>query len=324
MKALEDYLNDTFGVATAPQEEKEKQKKLPFYLRTNYALYSSLLIGQRIIWAVIKNPDIVTPDQLEKQGHALSEILGRVPVVYVFEYLEPWQRKRLIEKKVGFAEPFRQLYIPQLLTQIREDRRRQISKANATNQLTAPAQLLLLYHLQVQRLEGMLLQDIARLLNYSPMTITRSVKELSALALLRVEGSKEKSIAFDVQGKDLWEKSLPFLNNPVRETWYLDSKPQHEHIRVSGENALAGYTMIATPTQDTAAIGKDAFRLSQSQFGKLDKKYGFHKLEVWHYDPALLSNGKEVDRLSLYLSLKDQEDERVQGALEQMINEMRW
>lgn len=324
MKALHDYLYDTFGITAAPQSEKEKAKRLPLYLRSNYELYSGSLSGQKVIWAEIKNPDAATPDQLKKQSLALQEILGHVPVVYVFDNLEPWQRKRLIEKKVGFAEPFRQLYIPQLFTQIRDGHGKEKGMTEAGHQLKAPAQFFLLYHLQVERLEGMLLQEIAGLLNYSAMTITRSIKELVAHALLRVEGTKEKTVFFDVYGKDLWKKALPFMASPVRETWYIDNQPHNEYTRTGGETALAYYSMLAEPRQQTIVIGKDAFRISKPQLGKLDKKYGFHKLEVWYYDPAILSKGNEIDKLSLYLSLKNHEDERVQGALQNVINEIVW
>lgn len=324
MKALQDYLYDTFGITAAPQPEKEKTKKLPLYLRSSYDLYSGSLTGQKVIWAEVKNPDAATPNQLKKQSQALQEILGQVPVVYVFDNLEPWQRKRLIEKKVGFAEPFRQLYIPQLFMQIRDGRGKEKAMAEPGKKLKAPAQLFLLYHLQVQRLEGMLLQEIAGLLNYSAMTITRSIKELLAHALLRVEGTKEKTVFFDAFGKDLWEKALPFMASPVRETWYIDEQPHNEYTRMGGETALAHYSMLAEPGQHTIVIGKDAFRISKPQLGKLDKKYGFYKLEVWYYDPAILSKGNEIDKLSLYLSLKDHEDERVQGALQNMINEILW
>lgn len=324
MKALEEYLYDTFGITAAPQSEKEKAKRLPLYLRGSYDLYSGKLDGQKVIWAEVRSTNSATPDQLKKQSQVLQEILGPIPIVFVFENLEPWQRKRLIEKRVGFAEPFRQLYIPQLFTQIRNGHGKEKGMIKAGHLLKAPAQLFLLYHLQVQRLEGTPLQEIAGLLNYSAMTITRSIKELQALSLLRVEGAKEKTVFFEVRGKDLWEKALPYLTSPVRETWYLDQPIHSEYTRVSGETALAYYSMLSEPKQDTIAIGKDAFRLSKQLYGKLDKKYGFHKLEIWHYDPAHLSKGSEVDKLSLYLTLKDHEDERVQGALKNLINEIVW
>lgn len=324
VKALQDYLYDTFGVTTALKQEREKVKWLPLYLRGNYDFYSGSLSGQKLIWAIVKNPDSVTPEQLKMQSLALKKVLDHVPVVYVFERLEPWQRKRLIEKKVGFAEPFRQLYIPQLFTQIREGNSKANTMSIAGKEIKAPAQLFLLYHLQVQRLEGLLLQEIAGILNYSAMTITRAVKELAANELLRVEGRKEKTILFEYQGKGLWEKAMPLMASPVRETWYTDNQPPNEYLRIGGETALAHYSMLAEPGQSTYVIGKEAFRISKPQVGKLHSKYGFHKIEIWNYEPTILSKASEIDKLSLYLSLKNHEDERVQGALHNMINEMAW
>ena len=42
------------------------------------------------------------------------------------------------------------------------------------------------------------------------------------------------------------------------------------------------------------------------------------------YNPELLSNEGYVDKLSLYLLLKNDSDERVQNELEQIINEIQW
>lgn len=47
-------------------------------------------------------------------------------------------------------------------------------------------------------------------------------------------------------------------------------------------------------------------------------------LECWTYDPARLAKGGPVDRLSLYLSLQDSHDERVQKELKAMLEGMKW
>jgi hypothetical protein len=325
VKALQEYLEETFGVKERLQPEKEITKRLPLYLRSNYDLFSGHLTGRKVMWAEVKNPDLVTPDQLKKQGQALQEILGQMPVAFVFENLETWQRKRLIEKKVGFAEPFRQLYIPQLFTQIKDGHGKvRVYFESTTKEIKPPSQLMLLYHLQVERLEGLLFQEIASLLNYSPMTITRSIKELNALAILKVEGGKEKSILFSENGKELWNKALPYLASPVRETWYIDHPVRNECTRLGGEMALAYYSMLSEPNLETLVMGKDAFRVTKSQYDHLDKKYGSQQLEVWHYDPCVLSKANQVDKLSLYLTMKEHNDERIQRALQNMINEMTW
>ena len=45
---------------------------------------------------------------------------------------------------------------------------------------------------------------------------------------------------------------------------------------------------------------------------------------LWRYDPTLLSEEDVADRLSLYLSLKDNPDERIEGALRELMEGIRW
>lgn len=325
MKALQQYLRETFGLQEQLRSDTKLTRKLPLYLKGNYDLYTGNLSGQKIIWAVVKSAEAPpTPEQLKKQSQAIQEYLEHIPIVFVFDSLKPWLRKRLIEKKIGFAEPFRQLYIPQLFTQIREGQGKETVKGSPTSGLKPPTQLLLLYHLQISGLEGLLFQEIALRLHYSPMTVTRAVKELSELGLLQAEGTKEKYLLFLQKGRELWDKALPYLSSPIREILYWDQLIENEYTRSGGEMALAYYSMLSVPDQQTSVIGKDAFRLTRSGLEGLHQKYGYHKLEVWHYDPAMLSPTDKVDKLSLYLTLKDHEDERIQGALRNMINDMTW
>jgi hypothetical protein len=48
------------------------------------------------------------------------------------------------------------------------------------------------------------------------------------------------------------------------------------------------------------------------------------KMEVWSYNPLLFANNEAIDSLSLFLSLRDYPDERVQQQLETLINEFPW
>ena len=45
---------------------------------------------------------------------------------------------------------------------------------------------------------------------------------------------------------------------------------------------------------------------------------------MWNYPPRLLGDGNAVDQISLYLSLRDDTDERIQQALEELLEEIRW
>jgi DNA-binding MarR family transcriptional regulator len=219
------------------------------------------------------------------------------------------------------------LYIPELFLQLNDSIRSSENKNEPTSTfLSPPAQFVILYHLQVASLEKMPFQEIAKKVQYSTMTVSRIIKELTHFELVTIEGVKEKSIRFISQGKELWKTILPILSSPVREVWFSDQIVNPFHYIMGGESALSTNTMLSESNRKTYIIGKDEFR-SLKKFGDfqhLDKKYGDNRIEVWLYNPVMLSENKNVDKLSLYLSLMQEEDERVKGALEDLINEIQW
>ena len=68
------------------------------------------------------------------------------------------------------------------------------------------------------------------------------------------------------------------------------------------------YTMLAEPAAPIVAIDK---LMAREDAALLSKQYGDIKVEVWKYSPLLLSENGIVDRLSLYLSMRDSDDERI-------------
>ena len=59
--------------------------------------------------------------------------------------------------------------------------------------------------------------------------------------------------------------------------------------------------------------------------GLADSRYEGDYVQVWKYDPVKFSPVPDrVDPLSLYLSLKDDPDPRVQGELRAVMEEMKW
>ena len=327
MDATSKYLKEHFGVVAdiSPLSKKELAK-LPLYLRGNYTLYNGSIIDQNIIWAKVKSDGSYTPDQIKKQGQQMKQFLG-FPIVFVFDQIESWERKRLIERRISFIQPFRQIYIPELLLQLNDSRRSSENKTELHAQyLTPPAQCVILYHLEVASLEKISFQEIAKKVHYSTMTVSRIIKELHHFELVTIEGVKEKSIRFNLQGKELWETILPILSSPVREVWFTDEMLNDNYFRIGGDTALSNYTMLSESNRKTYVIGKDEFRSLKTSgaLKGLDKKYGDIRIEVWLYNPLILSENKNVDKLSLYLSLKQEEDERFKGALEDLINEIQW
>ncbi len=86
--------------------------------------------------------------------------------------------------------------------------------------------------------------------------------------------------------------------------------------------------MLATPPEDVYAVHSPRFRelidaavLKQMPAAVENSAV----VERWKYDPVPLSaEGKRVDMLSLALSLRDNHDERVQGALDELLKDLPW
>jgi hypothetical protein len=326
MKQLLQYMAERFGLpAKADLLSKKKKSALPLFLQGNFELYDGYISAVPVIWAKpLKDTDL-SPSQLKKQAASLKSALGS-PIIFVFDHLDAWQRKRLIERHIAFVQPPKQLYIPELLLELNDTITKKSGPIAQENYLNPPSQLALLYHIQVASLANLSFGEIARLLRLSAMSITRIAKELQSTHLAEVTGNKEKFLSFPFGGRALWDKALPFLQSPVRQTGFISKDLPRDVFRIGGEPALAHYTLLAENGQPSYCIGKEAF-LTLRQTDKLTLlagKYGDHKIEVWHYDPTLLSQREEVDRLSLYLTLAQEKDERVMGALNDLINEMQW
>ena len=79
--------------------------------------------------------------------------------------------------------------------------------------------------------------------------------------------------------------------------------------------------LSAPPLPVFAATG--ALLKDSGMFAPADSKDGAQSvIQVWSYDPVVIG-GDGVDGYSLYLSLKDANDPRVQGELADMMKEMK-
>jgi hypothetical protein len=115
------------------------------------------------------------------------------------------------------------------------------------------------------------------------------------------------------------------LKSPVKKIVYAKSIPVGAVI--SGLDALSQVSMINPPNYPTRAIGEDSFKrqeieiiTSKDQINDLKSV----KIEIWNYDPKLFSDNNHVDVLSLYASLKDAKEERIEQALEEVMRGESW
>lgn len=296
-------------------------KTLPLYLRKS--TYQEIFIeGRRVILDIRKSFEGITPDRLAKQKELLEKHFS-TSIVFCFEEIKSYQRQRLIKKRVSFILLNRQMYIPFMLLDLKEYGAGSIRKKE---NLGAISQLLVLYHLQKKSIENIPLGELTEFLPFSAMTISRATSELVASGVCKMEGSKTKKIQFLFDKKELWDVLLPKLSSPVKRKIYFDDLPESFPRMISGEAALGHYSNLSSGKYNRYALSSTQYHTmkKQNSLPEINLDDGDFTVEIWNYHPGLLSHSNFVDPLSLYLAFKENEDERIQMSLEEMIGNIKW
>lgn len=307
------YMKEVFGLDLHITEmPKIRVNALPFYLVNTYHFWEGNLVDRIIVFANKIAAEHFTPDQYKKQLELLERHFKN-PVVFILPDLEAFIRNRLIQKRINFIVANKQVFIPGLFIDIKE----YALKAQKKDYLTPVAQCLILYHLQKEPLNHFTYKQLANVLQYPYLTITRAVENIQALNLCTIEGTKEKTICFETGKAELWDKALAFMKSPVVKTVFTDDEIGEEFIFLSNINALAFYTDLNDEKQMYLAVHQDTFRKlnKEGKIKNLNDYEGKYCIEIWKYTPAILAHNQYADPLSVYLEFKDNRDERIEMAL---------
>ena len=199
------------------------------------------------------------------------------------------------------------------------------------------AQFLLIYHIihryEKWKIEEHSFKEIAEYRGYSAMAVTKAVENLNYCELIEITGAKEKMIRFKLERHELWNDAIHrnLLIDTVIKRVYIDEKPNDIFLLLTNASALPEYTDMNPSRQLYYAIEKNIFYglLKSNLFRNLNEHEGKYCLEIWKYNPERLvaempNDSAVVDPLSLYLSLKNSHDERIEMAMEQIIEKFIW
>ncbi len=295
--------------------EKSELKGLYVDAIINFDFYKAEVYSNSFILLVHKNKRRYTPTIYSNMASRISKSLG-MTVVFLFDNLFSDARKRLIKQGCYFIVSNKYAALPFLFINGKTTNSKPVAV------LSASAQYILLYHLQIKSLEGMTFKQMEEILPFKYITLTRAVKTLSQLDIC--EASRERNSAitlhFHEQGKVLWEQALPYLRNPASKTVYCDAINENESLFISSYNALSHYSRLNPDSKTLYAINEPAFKEIEKKAVNLNEVEGNVEIELWEYPP--ISDNGIVDKLSLYLTLKEDNDPRVEGELKQMIEKI--
>lgn len=288
--------------------EKDAIRGLWAEAKWTFSFYRTSHMGVELIVAALKAGKMLTPSDLKHQKDRLEELFS-APVVFLLPPVPRYQRARYAERDLFYIIPDKgYARLPFLYAG------RKIADREAARALTPASQYVLLWHLQRGNLEGLSVRELSEILPQSYLTLSRAVTVLEDVGLCRCRrDGKSKMLHFTRQGKELWEQAQRVLSSPVSFVWYCDALDGDGPV--AGINALAHYTHLNPETRQTFALSSAQFKVMNPS--RVNHTDGNYRIEIWKYPP--LGGSGYVDRLSLALSLRGNNDERVQKEIELML-----
>ena len=306
------YITDTLGIEVKT-EPWDGTDGLPYYLIDRY-VFSKVKLES--VFCLFMKPK-GEPDTLTNIKKHIANVrkVEQLPIVLELNNMPARRRKSLIQARIPFVAPECHIYLPFLGVALNE---RYTYMKSPGKTLMPSSQILLFYYLCQNELE-LFTSETSEKFNLSAMQVSRATKQLTALGLLSSRKDGVRTVIYgENRRRALFEKAKPYLLNPVRKRIYVEHPDLPKGLLLSGYSALSELTMLGGPSTETFAF-----------FGKTGVLTGVDTLvdnisqaevEIWRYDPALLSSHPGVvDALSLVASLSDGDDVRVKQSIDELL-----
>lgn len=322
LKKLVDYLEETLGVAVAPRPWEAQ--RLPYFLKKTYRFKEIDLLDRKFLLMLDSRVDEQAP-AVTRKHIGLVQPRWNAEIIYVRPQLTGYNRKRLVQQKVPFIVPGNQMYLPTLGIDFRE----YFKQLHAEPEVLSPSAQVLLLHVLLRSPEDVVTpKEAAARLGYSAMSMTRAFNGLEATGIADVSMvGKERHLRLITKPQATWTQAQSFLRSPVKKRVHIQHVEATEPRLRAGLTALAEYTMLAPPTRATNALNQEDWASLQLEHKVVEVPYQDPEaleIEVWSYSPALFAIGDLVDPLSLYLALRDSDDERIAASLEELMETIKW
>jgi len=325
--AIRRYLHETLGIPTPGVKPWARANELPYFLRDAFQFGELELLGHPIVLAMGRPEQKQSLSEVRTWLDKVRALAGQ-PVVYVTDALASYERRRLIEQKVPFIVPGNQLYLPDLGLDLREYFRRRSLATGAPLSPSAQAMLLTALLRQPWQAEWQP-STVGVTLGYTPMTLSRGVKELTAAGLATAYTvGRSRWLCMKQPAQQTWERAKPALRTPVKRTvWVLPKGfAANQPGRLAGLSALACYSMLTEPKRPVYAVSTAEWKAAtDAGVRELPEPVASaQEWQLWSYSPALLPGAATVDPLSLTLSLTNNADDRIQFALDELKGQFPW
>lgn len=309
-----DYIENTLGLKVHYQPWNHTDE-LPYYLLDRYDFQQATLDSVKTLFIYPKTE----LDQLASVKKQIAKIkkFEPLPVVIILKNISRNRLQYMLSAHIPFIVPEKQIYLPfmGIALQNKFD-----VESVRIEQLQPSAQVLFFYYLY-QKKQQIYMSDAGKNLGFSAMTVTRAIRQLEQTTFFTTEKEGvQKKLIGKYTARELYDKMQPYLTSPVRKIIYVDKQIPLSQMRIAGMSALSQMSMINPSDILCYAVNSKKRLLSGTDI--LMDASAQVKVELWKYDPDILSKKDTVDPLSLALSLKDEPDERIEEAVDILLNKI--
>lgn len=309
-----EYLDKVLGVKVTYEDVAFKH--LPNFIATRYRLQMVSMNEQKMIFLYPKTE----LEQIEVLKKHIARIQNNenLPIVLVLKELNFRQKEYLIREKIPFIVDGKQIYLPFMAVYLQE---RCSAEKKPREEMLPSAQMLLL-HFVYGGAQELSTSQAAKDLELTPTSISRASRQLEEMGLLHIRKvGVQRILHSEDSPKILFQKAGDKLLNPRKRTVYIPKELVGTELLESGYSALAEYSMLNTPNVRCYAAEKIS-QWKDVMTNSLQNSQVQVAVEMWRYNPRKLSTRNTVDELSLALTLREDADERVEEAVEEMLNEL--
>ena len=323
LKNLVKYIEETLGLSVKPVPWNGSDV-LPLFLQEPYGFYLVKIHDPEFLLMAARNHSKQTPVTVRNHIDQVRKY-WKGDVIYVNGRINSYNRRRLIDHRISFIVPGNQMYLPLLGLDLREYFR---NKKPDRSRISPSAQAVIIYALVNGTERVFTLSNLADKLGYTPMTISRVLDEIEHFELGTCANTgRERLLKFTLNKKNLWIKAREQMRSPVKKRIAVGYQAKDYLGIQAGLTALAYYSMLNAPVIPVFCIGSrhwNKIRHNAELSVLPHGEDGTYEVEVWAYDPALLSDRGVADPFSLYMSLMSDRDERTQASLEEMMGGIKW
>ena len=272
-----------------------KDNDIPLFINNKFNIQSCIINGIECL-CLIPYGELPNLNALRKQMEYIQNVDDK-PIFLLLDNISTFRRDNLIENNISFILKDQMVFLPFMATILTNKKGDNVEVGDK-------------YYIS----------DALDSLNTTNMSLTRAYRQLVSTKLFNEhKDGRRIYLTTNLNKIDLFKSMKPYLKSPVVKEGYIFNKDINTDMYKAGDSLLSDLTFISQPRLPIYAIHKSNVK-GLKIIDELIQYDLQTKIQVWDYNPLIFSrDNKTIDNLSLITSYLNDEDERIEKELEQLL-----